>query len=95
MPQIGLGFAPFYRYAERPGCFALLGIHTRALGLILDLPRIRRSQPMRRDKCISVVARSARLESDEPFNYTIDGDLYRNVTDLTLETGPRLRLVVP
>ena len=95
VPEIGLGFAPFYRYAERPDSFALLGIHTRALGLILDLPRIWRSRPMRRDKCISVVARRAHLEADEPFNYTIDGDLYRNVTDLTLETGPRLRLLVP
>ena len=95
VPQIGLGFAPFYRFNERPGHFALLGIHTRPLGLILDLPRIWRSRPMRRDKCISVVAERARLESEEPFNYTIDGDLYRGATDLTLETGPRLRLLVP
>jgi diacylglycerol kinase family enzyme len=95
VPEIGLGFAPFYRCDERPDHFALLGIHTTALGLILDLPRIYRSRPMRRDKAISVVAREARIESDEPFNYTVDGDLYRGVKELTLATGPRLRLIVP
>jgi diacylglycerol kinase family enzyme len=95
VPEIGLGFAPFHRCDEKPDHFALLGIHARPLGVIVELPRIRRARPMRRDKCISVVARSARLEADEPWSYTIDGDLYRDVKELTLETGPRLRLIVP
>ena len=95
VPEIGLGFAPFHRYDERPDHFALLGIHTRPVGLILDLPRIRRGRPMRRDKCISSVARTATLASDEPWSYTIDGDLYRDVRELTLAAGPRLRLIVP
>jgi len=95
VPEIGLGFAPFYRCDEKADHFALLGIHTTALGLILDLPRIYRAGPMRRDKAISAVAREARIESDEPFAYTIDGDIYRGARELTLQTGPRLRLIVP
>ena len=95
VPQIGLGFTPFYRCDEKPDSFALLGIHTTALGLILDLPRIYRARPMRRDKAISAVAREALLESAEPFSYTIDGDLYSGAKELKLQAGPRLRLIVP
>lgn len=95
VPEIGLGFTPFYRCNETPEHFALLGIHTTPLGLILDLPRIYRGRPMRRDKAISAVAREALLESDEPFSYTIDGDIYKAAKELKLSTGPRLRLIVP
>jgi diacylglycerol kinase family enzyme len=95
VPEIGLGFAPFHRCDEKPDHFALLGIHTTALGLILDLPRVYRARPMRRDKAISAVARAALLESEEPFAYTIDGDLYTGARELRLATGPRLRLIVP
>jgi diacylglycerol kinase family enzyme len=95
VPEIGLGFAPFYRCDEQAESFALLGIHCRPVPLILDLPRIWRARPMRRDKTISAVARQAKIESDEPFSYTIDGDLYEGVKELTLSTGPRLRIIVP
>jgi diacylglycerol kinase (ATP) len=95
VPEIGLGFAPFYRCDERPGSFALLGIHCRPVPLVIDLPRIWRGRPMRRDKTISSVAREALIESDEPFSYTIDGDLYEGVKELRLETGPKLQLIVP
>jgi diacylglycerol kinase (ATP) len=93
--EIGLGFAPFYRCEEKPGHFALLGIHAAPFGVILELPRIRRARPMRRDKCISQVARRVVMASDEPFSYTIDGDLYSGARELVLATGPRLQLVVP
>jgi diacylglycerol kinase family enzyme len=95
VPGIGLGFAPFYRCLEQPRSFALLGIHCRPGPLILDLPRIWRGRPMRRDKSISVVARDALIESDEPFAYTIDGDLYDGVRELRLRTGPRIQLIRP
>lgn len=93
--EIGLGFAPFYRCLEKPGHFALLGIHASPVALALELPRVHRAQPMRRDKCISQLAKCVRLESEEPFSYTIDGDLYSGVKELELETGPKLELVVP
>jgi diacylglycerol kinase family enzyme len=95
VPQIGLGFAPFHRCDEKPGHFAVIGIHTGPLGIILDIPRIYNASPMRRDKCISQVARRVVLESEEPFSYTVDGDLYSGAKDLVLATGPRLQLVVP
>ena len=93
--QIGLGFRPFYRANERAGCFALLGIHTTALGFVLDLPRILAGKPMRRDKVIDTLASEVvftSLETDK-LEYIIDGDAYICEDALTLRTGPKLRFV--
>jgi diacylglycerol kinase family enzyme len=93
VPEIGLGFKPFYRYREKADHFPLIGIHCKPLALVRDLSRIHRGMPMRRDKVISTVAREALLQSDEPFSYTIDGDLYTGATELRLAIGPRLGLI--
>ncbi len=93
VPEIGLGFKPFYRHAELPDHFPLLGIHCGPVGVVADLPRIHRGRPMRRDKVINVIARETVLRGDEPFSYTIDGDVYTGATELSLGVGPRLRLI--
>jgi diacylglycerol kinase family enzyme len=92
--QIGLGFTPFYRCNEQEGAFAVLGIHTGAFGFALDLPRIWRGRPMRRDKTVDAVARDILFESDEALEYTLDGDTYRGGTELRITTGPRLRFIL-
>lgn len=95
VPEIGLGFAPFYRCSERPGHFALLGLHASPLAISRDLWRIWRGKPMRRDKAISVVAQDVRIETDEELLYTIDGDLHRGKGDLTVRTGPAIDIIIP
>jgi diacylglycerol kinase family enzyme len=91
--QIGLGFRLFYRCNERPASFAVLGIHTSALGFVTELGRIRAGKSMRRDKVIDAVAREVIFSSDEQLEYIIDGDTYICADSLTLRTGPRLRFV--
>ncbi len=92
--DIGLGFRPFPRANERPGAFAVLGIHARhALDLVLDLPRMLRGQPMRPSKAIHALASELRFESDEPVDYVIDGDGYRGGRELRIGVGPRLSFV--
>lgn len=93
--QIGLGFRPFYRVGERPHTFALLGIHTSALGFVRDLPNIRAGRPMRRDKVIDQLASEALFEplEDDKLEYIIDGDTYECEGPLTLKIGPSLRFV--
>ena len=44
VPEVGLGFKPFYRCFEKPGTFAFLGIHTAALGIVLELLRVHRGR---------------------------------------------------
>lgn len=103
--QIGLGFKPFYRVGERyraeadgPGdAFAVLGIHTDAVGFVAELPNILAGKPMRRDKVIDQAARHVVFEADEPLEYIIDGDTYVQEPGtsgtLTLRVGPRLRFL--
>ena len=93
--QIGLGFAPFYRTNERPETFACLGIHTTAMGFVMEMPRIRLAKPMRRDKVIDVVARHVVFESDEQLEYTLDGDTHQAGKTLEIGLGPKLRFIVP
>ena len=95
VPEAGLGFQLFHRCYEKPGHFALVGLHAGPLGTVLSLPRIHRGEGFRRDRAISAVAREVRLESDEPWHYTIDGDLYRDTRDLTLRTGRTLQMILP
>ncbi|MBI4509810.1 MAG: diacylglycerol kinase [Deltaproteobacteria bacterium] len=95
VPEIGLGFTPYYRYNERPDHFALLGIYAGPLALASELGRIWRGLPMRPGKCFSAVAKEVRIESDKPFSYVIDGELYKADRELTLRIGPRLRYIGP
>ena len=90
--QIGLGFKPFYRWAD-PGGFPILGIHVQsALGLIAELPRVHAGRPMRRHKVIDQVAREVLIEAPS-VDYTIDGDTYSVKGELRLSLGPRLRFI--
>ena len=91
--EVGLGFKPFYRCEERPHSFALLGIHVAtALGFCLELPRIWRGRPMRRDKAIDAVASEVLFENDE-IPYIVDGDTYLAKGSLRLANGPRVRFI--
>jgi diacylglycerol kinase family enzyme len=91
--QIGLGFKPFYRVHERPDAFALLGIHTTAVGFVAELPNIMAGKPMRRDKVIDQTATNVLFESDEQLEYIIDGDTYVQDGGLRLQVGPTLRFL--
>jgi diacylglycerol kinase family enzyme len=91
--QIGLGFKPFYRCCERPDGFAVLGIHTSAMGFVAELPHILQGRPMRRDKVIDAVATEVVFSSDENLEYIIDGDTYVGKDALTLRTGPTLKFI--
>jgi diacylglycerol kinase (ATP) len=95
VPQIGLGSRPFYRCDERPGHFALIGVHCSAAQLVVELPRVFRGVGMSPRKVIDVVARDVAIESAAPFHYVVDGDLLTSAGTLRVRTGPRLELLLP
>lgn len=92
--QIGLNFRPFYRYAERPNAFHILGIHTSPMGFVRQLPRIWQARPMRPGRAYEAVTEHAVIRSDESLRYMIDGDLYECDGPLHVSIGPRVRIVV-
>ena len=62
-------------FFEEPGdAFALLGIHTDAVGFVAELPNIMAGKPMRRDKVIDQAARHVVFEA-------LDGGIRLSVCD--------------
>lgn len=92
--QIGLDFRPFYRFAERPNTFHILGIHTSPLGFISQLPRVWRAQPMKPNHTYEAVTDRAIIRSQEPIRYMIDGDLHETGGELVVSCGPKVRIVL-
>jgi len=93
--QIGLGFRPFYRWDERDGAFHILGITASPFQFVVDLPRIRRAEPMRPGKAFEATSSRAIVRSaNGVMRYMIDGDLHETQGELELAVGPRVKIVV-
>ncbi len=108
--HIGLQFAPFYRFDERPGTFHVLGIYATAAQFVGELPRVWRGVPMRERRAFeAVTARTIVRSAKGPLRYTVDGDLHESAVPEGVEgrqaiaptrasvevtAGPRVRLLV-
>lgn len=93
--QIGLGFRPFYRFAEEPGRFHVLGIFTSAMGFVSRLPAIWQARPMGPAHTYEKVTRAAVLEARSGVvEYVCDGDLHATRGPLELAIGPRVKILV-
>jgi diacylglycerol kinase family enzyme len=93
--HIGLNFKPFWRYAERPAAFHILGIYASPTSVVAELPRIHRAEPMRAGKAYEGLAERAVVRSATgPVSYMIDGDLHESPGELEIAIGPRVKLIV-
>jgi diacylglycerol kinase family enzyme len=93
--DIGLGFRPFHRAREIRGSFHLLGIHTSALGFVVDLPRIHDARGMRDGKSLDALVRRAtvRARGDAGLRMMIDGDVVEHPRgEVTVRIGPVVRI---
>jgi diacylglycerol kinase family enzyme len=94
--EIGLGFTPFYRSAERPDHFHILGFHCTTSSFIAALPRIWLGRSTGGERVYEkLVTRATVVPSDGRIHYMLDGDLYDHEGPLDLACGPRLRIVIP
>ena len=93
--QIGLAFRPFYRWAERPDAFHLLGIFASPFQFVCDLPRIRDARPMRPGRTYEATPSHATIRgADKKVRYMIDGDLHEADGEIELSIGPRVKIVL-
>ncbi len=94
VPEIGLGFAPFRRYIQEADRFAIWGYRGSLRSFSLRLPKIYLGFPDSSSN-VSLAAQAKRLElvSEQPFSYTIDGDVYECEGRLRLELGPSVTLL--
>jgi diacylglycerol kinase family enzyme len=92
--QIGLGFRPFTRCEAAPGTFHAVAIGGSGIELIRRLPAIRLGRSLPDDEVPNRVISNLVFESSEPIEYTVDGDLHEGGRKITIEMGPRVRVIV-
>ena len=96
VPQIGLGFRPFYRTDQASGGFHFLGIHGSARTFLSRLPRIRRGRPLGEDCAHEALAREVLITPSEgTLEFMVDGDLAEQAGVLRISAGPSVTLVDP
>lgn len=95
VPEIGIGFRPFIHALDRDDAFEIVAFHCRPAQLVGLLPRIRMGAELPPDRVTTRLARRMVLESDAPFSYCVDGDLYSAEDGrLELSVGPIVDIVV-
>ena len=93
--QIGLGFRPFIYCEAQLGKFHAVAIRVRGLKITTLLPAFRLGWPIRdRTKADDRVVRKLVIDASDTLEYTVDGDLHRSNEPITVETGPRLNVII-
>lgn len=93
--DIGLRFRPFYLAPTRPDHLHAVGFACSPMALIGELGNIWLARPTRAPGIRSAAATRMVLRGSGPIPYMIDGDFHTGQQTLTVEVGPRVRLLVP
>ena len=91
--EIGLGLQPAYLATRKPGYFHLLAGTIQVRDFLRVLPRLRFGLPLGLPEMYDNLAQRVRVEFSKPTHYMIDGDIIGTASRLTVETGPRLRII--
>jgi diacylglycerol kinase family enzyme len=91
---IGMGFRPLSRAREQQGTFHLLVNGMHPLRLLRSLNAMRRGRTVHHARHIDLVVRTLDIVAPEPFEYTMDGDMYHCDGSLRVEAGPAVPFVV-
>jgi diacylglycerol kinase family enzyme len=96
VPQVGLGFAPFFRVREGIDAFQVVGVHGPPTAVVARLHRVWLGRHIGDAVGNEALVRRAtfRCPSGE-VPYFLDGDLYRAEGPLDVRVGPRIEFVWP
>jgi len=89
----GMGFRLLPRAHEEKGRFHALVSGLRPPQIAAQVLRIKRGLPMKGELNFNGLGSRIDIAGDEPFSYTIDGDLYQCAGRLTVEIGPGVNFV--
>ncbi|MBW2462810.1 MAG: diacylglycerol kinase [Deltaproteobacteria bacterium] len=95
VPEVGLGFRPFFRMEDGVDAFHLVGVHGPAPKVVARLPNVRAGKPLGEDCAEEALLERATLSCPKGgvVRYFLDGDLFQTDGDLQVEVGPRIRFV--
>ncbi len=92
--HIGMGFSPLYRALEQETAFhaIITGISPRTF--LKNLYRLKSGIPLSLDSHFDRVLHDIKIEAEDAFTYTMDGDLFHCDGSLTVKAGPIVKLAV-
>lgn len=91
--QLGLGFKVFH-YSEQIGKFHAVGFSTPPRNILRHVPQMAIGSASQSDELIEQPASEMVMKFEEPQGYLIDGDMLAPTSQITLKTGPRLKIIV-
>ncbi len=93
--DIGLRFRPFHLAPRHPGHVHAVAFGCPPAALVGELGRIWLARPTAHPGIRSAVTKRLVMRANAPISYMIDGDFHTGEQTLTVEVGPRLRLILP
>ena len=95
--EVGLGFKLVHRADDDPERFGVLAIHAPPLALAQDLWAVHAGRGIAPRRAFSAVASTLDVvpKDGASMTYTIDGDLYRTDSPLSISVGPPISFVKP
>ncbi len=87
IPTVGLGFNPGARALEKPGTFQLIVSALAPVDLLTQIFRIQSGVKIDDPNHFDDLAGEMRIESKDPFRYTMDGEMYDAIYELNISTG--------
>jgi diacylglycerol kinase family enzyme len=93
IPQIGLGFKPFYGAGRHPGHihWIMTGVGPQRMGLEVAQVALGLHPPFSR--LVHASAARVTVRCADPLPYTVDGDLFPGARDIEISAGPELAFV--
>ncbi|MDA3900243.1 MAG: diacylglycerol kinase family protein [Spirochaetes bacterium] len=92
--QVGMGFKTLYRADDMTSSFHCLINGMRPLDVVTQLSRFAAGSRVENNLNIDEVVSLLEVEIGEPFEFTMDGDMYLSDGSLTIETGLPMRFVL-
>lgn len=93
--DIGLGFHLWRRALDDPERMHAIAFSGGPLGAVLALPAIYTSRPIDRPEFNESLPKRMVIEHQAPLPIMMDGDFIPGESRLVVETGPRVRFLVP
>lgn len=95
VPEIGLGFRPWYGALDDPRRFHAIALGCTPMGLVRLLPRLRAGKPAGDPLVLDRSFSTLDLRFPEPQGFMIDGDYHQPARAIRVTAGPCLDVLLP
>ncbi len=92
VPEVGLGFTPFFHVLNQEGVFHALGIACSPMAFVADMPKVFQGKPTLSEDILSMAGKKMVIHQQEGQSFMIDGDVYAGGEVVEVEVGPRVRV---